>query len=121
MTEKHIDVTERLQKIGETVSEFRDLITNDFKDMDVELKDWHFTVGKAEKEYIVETNVKLVIRPKKAEGSRSPYALMNEEETKGKIEKKGKITNDKSERSKSKAEKVKGKIQEEVGKAKRKV
>jgi len=32
--------------------------------MDVEVKDWNFAVGKAEKEYTVEINLKLGIRPK---------------------------------------------------------
>jgi hypothetical protein len=66
MSEKHIDMTERLQKIGQTVNEYRDAIMNHFKDMDVEVKDWHFAVGKLEKEYTVEVNVKLGIKPKKA-------------------------------------------------------
>jgi hypothetical protein len=66
MSEKHIDMTERLQKIGQTVNEYKDAIMNHFKDMDVEVKDWHFAVGKLEKEYTVEVNVKLGIKPKKA-------------------------------------------------------
>jgi hypothetical protein len=66
MSDKHIDMTERLQKIGQTVNEYKESITSHFKDMDVEVKDWHFTVGKIEKEYTVEVNVKLSIKPKKA-------------------------------------------------------
>ena len=66
MTDKHVDVTERLQKIGETVSEYRDSVMKHFKDMDVEVKTWNFTVGQLEKEYTVEVNVKLCIKPKKA-------------------------------------------------------
>jgi hypothetical protein len=66
MPEKHVDVTERLQKIGQTVNEYKDAIVSNFRDMDVEVKDWHFTVGKLEKEYTVEVNVKLSIKPKKA-------------------------------------------------------
>jgi hypothetical protein len=66
MSEKLIDVTERLQKIGQTASEYKDAFTSHFKDMDVEVKDWHFTVGKLEKEYTIEVNVKLGIKPKKA-------------------------------------------------------
>ena len=65
MSEKHIDMTERLQKIGQTVNEYRDAVMNHFKDMDVEVKDWHFAVGKVEKEYTVEVNLKLGIKPKK--------------------------------------------------------
>jgi hypothetical protein len=66
MSDKHIDMTERLQKIGQTVNEYKESIISHFKDMDVEVKDWHFTVGKVEKEYTVEVNVKLCIKPKKA-------------------------------------------------------
>ena len=57
MSEKHIDVTERLQQIGKTVNEYRESLMSHFKDMDVDVKEWNFTVGKLEKEYIVEVNV----------------------------------------------------------------
>ena len=67
MSEKQIDMTERLQSIGQTVNEYKDAITSHFKDMDVEVKDWHFNVGKIEKEYTVEVNIKLVIKPKEAQ------------------------------------------------------
>jgi hypothetical protein len=66
MTDKHVDITERLQKIGQTVNEYKDAVMNHFKDMDVEVKDWHFAVGKLEEEYTVEVTVKLGIKPKKA-------------------------------------------------------
>jgi hypothetical protein len=66
MSDKQIDMTERLQKIGQTVNEYKDSLVAHFKDMDVEVKDWHFSVGKLEKEYTVEVNVKLGIKPKKA-------------------------------------------------------
>jgi hypothetical protein len=64
MSEKHIDITERLQNIGQTVNEYKDALTSHFKDMVVEVKDWNFAVGKLEKEYTVEVNVKLGIKPK---------------------------------------------------------
>ena len=67
MSEKQIDMTERLQSIGQTVNEYKDAITSHFKDMDVEVKDWHFNIGKIDKEYTVEVNVKLVIKPKEAQ------------------------------------------------------
>jgi len=53
-----------LQKIGETVNSYRDALVSHFKDMNVEVKDWHFSVGKEEKAYNVEVNVKLSITPK---------------------------------------------------------
>jgi hypothetical protein len=65
MTDKPVDMTERLQKIGQTVSAYKDSVMNNFKDMDVEVKTWNFTVGKLEKEYTVEVNVKLCITSKK--------------------------------------------------------
>ena len=64
MSEKHIDMTERLQQIGKTVNEYRESLMSHFKDMDVDVKEWNFTVGKLEKEYIVEVNVKLSVKPK---------------------------------------------------------
>jgi hypothetical protein len=66
MDDKSMDITARMQKIGETVSEYKDKLVANFKDMEVDVKDWHFAVGKAEKEYTVEINVKLGIKPKKA-------------------------------------------------------
>jgi hypothetical protein len=66
MTDKNIDITERLQKIGQTVSEYKDTLMNHFQDMDVEVKNWNFAVGNVDKEYTVEINVKLCIKPKKA-------------------------------------------------------
>lgn len=66
MTDKNIDITERLQKIGQTVSEYKDSLMNHFQDMDVEVKNWNFAVGNVDKEYIVEINLKLCIKPKKA-------------------------------------------------------
>jgi hypothetical protein len=34
--------------------------------MDVKIKNWNFAVGKLEKEYTVEVNVKLGLKPKKS-------------------------------------------------------
>lgn len=65
MPETSINITEKLQKIGQTVQDYRDTIVNQFKDMEVEVKDWNFAVGKSEKEYTVEVNLKLGIRSKK--------------------------------------------------------
>jgi hypothetical protein len=66
MPETSINITEKLQKIGETANEYKEAIMDQFKDMEVEVKDWNFSVGKMEKEYTVEVKLKLGIRPKKA-------------------------------------------------------
>ncbi len=65
MSEKQINMTERLQKIGETVNQYKDSLISAFKDMDVEVKDWNFAVGKVEKQYNVDVSVKLTLKPKK--------------------------------------------------------
>ena len=59
-------MTERISKIGETINEYRESVMADFKDMDVEVKDWHVSVGKMEKEYDIDVTLKLCIKPKKA-------------------------------------------------------
>jgi hypothetical protein len=65
MPETQINITEKLQKIGQTAQEYKEAIVNQFKDMEVEVKDWNFAVGKMDTEYNVDVTLKLVIRPKK--------------------------------------------------------
>jgi hypothetical protein len=64
MTESEVNITERLQKIGQTVQEYKNAVVAQFKDMEVDVKDWNFAVGKTEKEYTVEISVKLGLKPK---------------------------------------------------------
>ncbi len=60
------NISDKLQRMGQTAQEYRDAVVNQFKDMEVDLKDWNFSVGKMEDEYTVEVNVKLGIRSKKS-------------------------------------------------------
>jgi hypothetical protein len=64
--ETSVNITEKLQKIGQTAQEYKDAIISHFKDMEVEVKNWNFAVGKTDEEYSVEVNLKLAIRSKKA-------------------------------------------------------
>ena len=64
MPDTQINITEKLQKIGQQAQDYRDAIVSQFKDMEVEVKDWNFAVGKSEKEYTVEVKLKLGIKPK---------------------------------------------------------
>ena len=66
MPETSINITDKIQKISQTATEYKDAIVSQFKDMEVDVKDWNFSVGKSEKEYIVEVNLKLGIKSKKA-------------------------------------------------------
>ena len=64
---KQVNITEKMQKISETVNQYKDDMVAAFKDMDVEIKDWNFSVGKVEKQYNVKVTVKLTVKPKKGE------------------------------------------------------
>ena len=66
MPETSVNITEKLQKIGQTAQDYKNAIVNQFKDMEVDVKDWNFAVGKVDQEYTVEVNVKLGIRSKKS-------------------------------------------------------
>jgi len=63
--ETSINITEKLQQMGQKAQEYKDAIVNQFKDMEVDVKDWNFSVGKSADEYIVEVNLKIGIRSKK--------------------------------------------------------
>ena len=64
MSESEVNITERLQKVGQTIQQYKDEVVKHFKDMEVDVKDWNFAVGKTEEEYTVEISVKLGIKPK---------------------------------------------------------
>lgn len=64
MSEKK-NITEGLQKLGEQANEYKEAIVSAFKDMDVEVKDWNFAVGKVDAQYNVEVSIKLSVKPKK--------------------------------------------------------
>ena len=65
MLPEPVNITDKLQKISQTAQDYKDAIVNQFKDMEVDVKEWNFAVGKTEKEYTVEVNLKLGIRSKK--------------------------------------------------------
>ena len=52
--------------IGETINKYRESVMAHFKDMEVEVKEWHVSVGKMEKGYDIDIALKLVLKPKKA-------------------------------------------------------
>ena len=65
MSEEVTNVPERLQEIGKKIGEYKDIAVNEFKDMEVDVRNWNFAVGKTEQEYTVEVNLKIAIKPKK--------------------------------------------------------
>jgi hypothetical protein len=56
---------EKLQEIGQKLGEYKDALTTQFKNMEIEVRNWNFAVGKTETEYTIDINLKLAIRPKK--------------------------------------------------------
>jgi len=65
LTEEKINVPETLQEIGKKLGEFKDAVVAHFKNLEIEVKNWNFAVGKDESEYTVDMNLKLAIKPKK--------------------------------------------------------
>ncbi len=63
--EEEISVPERLQEIGKKIGEYKDVVVNEFKDMEVDVRNWTFALGKTEAEYTLEVNLKIAIKPKK--------------------------------------------------------
>ena len=63
--EEEINVPEKLQEIGQKIGEYKDAVVTQFKDMEVDVKNWNFAVGKTETEYTLEVSLKLAIKPKK--------------------------------------------------------
>ena len=66
MPEEHVDVMEQMQKMGEKFADFKKTWVTHFKDMEFEVIEWNFGVGKNDKEYVVEMKAKVAVRPKKA-------------------------------------------------------
>ncbi len=66
MPEEHVDITERMQKMGEKFNEMKKTVLAHFKDLEVEVQDWNFAVGKTDKEYTIQLSAKIAVRPKKA-------------------------------------------------------
>jgi hypothetical protein len=64
-TSEEVNVPARLQEIGQKIGEYKDIVVDEFKDMEVDVRNWNFAVGKTEEEYTLEVNLKLALKPKK--------------------------------------------------------
>ena len=65
MSEQHIDVKEQIQKLEEKWSEFQKTFVSHFKDMEVEVLEWYFGIGKTGEDTIFEMKAKVAVRQKK--------------------------------------------------------
>jgi hypothetical protein len=64
MSEKNEFSNEGMTKIKQAANEFKDTVVNYFKDNNVEVKDWKFSVEHSDSNYIVDASVKILIKPK---------------------------------------------------------
>jgi hypothetical protein len=53
-----------MNKVKESAMKFRDSIGTYFKEQNVEIKDWKFTVESSESNYLIDVSVKVLIKPK---------------------------------------------------------
>jgi len=65
MPEQKIDVKEQIEKMSEKWSEFKKTWVSHFKDMDVDVLEWNFSVGQTGEDTIVEVKAKVAVRKKK--------------------------------------------------------
>ena len=65
MPEQHIDVKEQMAQMGEKWSDFQKTWVSHFKDMEVDVLEWNFGVGKIGEDTIFEMKAKVAVRQKK--------------------------------------------------------
>jgi hypothetical protein len=58
------NIEKKIQNASKTAEEYKDMIVEYFKDMNVDVKKWNFSVGKVDGTYEVEIQLKLSIKPK---------------------------------------------------------
>ncbi len=66
MVEKldNANVGDKILKLGETLAGYKDAFMSQCKNVEVDVKNWNVAVGKMDKEYTVEVNVKLGMHSK---------------------------------------------------------
>lgn len=64
---KEINVREKIEEIVKKISEYKDTIPNQFKDLEIEVNNWNFSVGKKETKYNVDINLNMTISAKNKE------------------------------------------------------
>ena len=66
MSEKSVNITEKIAKISETVGEYKNSVVAALKDMDVEVKDSNFSVSRVDDQYNIDLTLKLTVKAKKS-------------------------------------------------------
>jgi hypothetical protein len=64
---KLVDMTmEKMEQFRKAATDFRDSVVSRVKDMQAEVKNWHFGMESSEEGVVVDVSVKLLIKPKKS-------------------------------------------------------
>jgi len=66
LSEKSVNITEKIAKISETVGEYKNSVVAALKDMDVEVKDSNFSVSRVDDQYNIDLTLKLTVKAKKS-------------------------------------------------------
>ena len=66
MSEKSVNITEKIAKISETVGEYKNSVVAALKDMDDEVKDSNFSVSRIDDQYNIDLTLKLTVKAKKS-------------------------------------------------------
>ena len=66
MSEKSVNITEKIAKISETVGEYKNSVVAALKDMDVEVKESNFSVSRVDDQYNIDLTLKLTVKAKKS-------------------------------------------------------
>ncbi len=75
MGEKSLEMSpEKMEKIKESMTKYKDEIVSHFKDMNVEVKDWRFAMEKTSDGHLVDASIKLILRSSKPESVSQPIS-----------------------------------------------
>ncbi len=55
---------ERMEKIRQAASNFKDQVASFFKEYSAEMKDWRFAVESTEAGYVIDASVKVLVKQK---------------------------------------------------------
>lgn len=66
MSEKSVNITEKIAEISETVGEYKNSVVAALKDMDVEVKESNFSVSRVDDQYNIDLTLKLTVKAKKS-------------------------------------------------------
>ena len=80
MSEKSVNITEKIAKISETVGEYKNSVVAALKDMDVEVKESNFSVSRVDDQYNIDLTLKLTVKAKKSTAAKKKPAKKKKKE-----------------------------------------